>query len=145
MLNRVYWHISGRVQVWQMSGFISLEDVRDAYQMGKSLISDEVSPLNKHIIVDASHRDSIDLRLFNARTLQEILEINDRFSQPGWIIVVDPHPNKVMHFLLLTILKIAKARFRVFSTFDEALAFLTSVDYTLVQLRKAAQKADYVS
>lgn len=133
------------MQVWKLSGFIAIEDIRHAYQTGKSLITKEHSRLNKHIIVDVSKRGPIDPHLFNIRNLKEILEIYEGFSQPGWIIVVDPNPNKVMHFLLLSVLQIAKARFRVFLTFDEALAFLISVDYTLVQLSKSAQKADYVS
>ncbi|MDZ4763287.1 MAG: hypothetical protein SGI73_01960 [Chloroflexota bacterium] len=131
MLSQVYWQTSNRVLVVKGIGTINLDDANAIKQVMDIVLSD--ANAHVHFLIDARDKDGLDPQLFKLRETVSALTQNRTWrGKPGWIIVVDQHPNPVMEFVTSIATQLIKAQFRVFRTMDEALTFLQHLDAQIV-------------
>jgi hypothetical protein len=121
MIGDVYWHIEGHVLIVEFSGVITLEDVRESNQRIGEMADSVAEGTGLHVIADARNRTEIHSELRSLKNFRDASALSDDI---GWLIVVDPNPDIVLRFVVNTLSQLASQRFRVFTSFEDALDFL---------------------
>lgn len=132
MAYELNWMVENRVIYERLSGNITLDEIRE---VGK-LVSEHVAvgtPL-VHLVADLTEVGKFPMNL---------REINNMFENPhrerfGWMIGITN--NQLVRFFGTMIPQLQGARMRMFTSVDEALRFLQSVDETLPKLEAAMLK-----
>lgn len=122
------WLVEKRVTLARFSGTITAEEIQSFMTEQHALIAEGI-PLVHHIN-NTTETDKIEAKL---GTLQAMMKM---FKQPeglGWHLEVNPRP--VSRMMASLSLQFAGARYKVFSTVDEAIAFLQENDTTLPPIK----------
>lgn len=123
---QITWYVEGRVVLSQHLHTATPADVAQMDVEYLALLEQADVPL-VHFIFDMSQQDSVpDLKTM----------ANMQFTKHprmGWSIVVGTL-NPITRFLVSTVAQINKARFRSFTTLEEALRFLQDIDASLPDL-----------
>jgi hypothetical protein len=116
------WLIEKRVALVSFSGVVTVEDAAAATQASIRLISEGTAPV--HMI-----NDTTDVEKFPP--LLELREVGARESHPntGWTVMVVTHP--VLRFIVSILLQLARTKYRLAGTRQEAIDFIVSRDSTL--------------
>lgn len=124
------WYVAKRIIVTTYTGNISIEDIHGQIEETRRLIN-EGTPLI-HSIIDLSKIDKWPpLNVVNEFRAMDIEAVRERI---GWSIIVAN--NMVLKFGSSLFAPIFNLRQRIFTTVDEALAFLHENDATLPDLKK---------
>ena len=119
----VSWYIEDRIIYSSYSGNVTIDDVRKGTQAVKKLAY-EGTPL-VHNIADMLEIDTFPKNIRQIRSVIEQLDNNIL----GWTLIINH--NKLLRFIVSSISQLAKARFRIFESGDEALDFLYRMDTSL--------------
>ena len=131
MKYRISWYVEGRVVITEHFQAVTTEEVA---QMDKAYVTllEQSDAVLVHFLFDLRQHDSVpDLKTMSHMEFTK----HPRF---GWTIVVG-HINPITRFLVSTVAQINKARFRSFTTMEDALRFLQEMDSSLPDLTPAAQ------
>lgn len=127
---KVAWYVENRVILTRYTGVITVDDIHLQMNQTKELIH-QGTPLI-HSIIDLSQIEKWPpLNVVNEFRSTDISELRTKM---GWSIIVAN--NVILKFGTALFTPIFKLRQRVFSTLDEALAFLQQEDSTLPTLKK---------
>jgi hypothetical protein len=121
MIQDVYWHIEGHVLIVEFTGIITLEDVRESNQRISEHVDSVAAGTGLNVIADARNRTEIHSELRSLKNFKDASALSDNV---GWLLVVDPNPDIVLRFVVNTLSQLASQRFRVFTSFEDALDFL---------------------
>ena len=130
MKYRISWYLEGRVVITEHFQAVTPEDVA---QMDKEYVAhlEQSDAALVHFLFDLRQHDSVpDLKTMSHMEFTK----HPRF---GWTIVVG-NINPITRFLVSTVAQINKARFRSFTTMEDALLFLQEMDSSLPDLTPAA-------
>ncbi len=127
----VSWLVEGRVTQLRFRGEVTVAELEEGSLKLLELVNDhEGDTALFHNVHDASALTKIPIQLnaINAAT-------RDAFLHPrtGWTVAHNPQ-NAVQSFIGNMIGRVTQARYRIFDTRAEALAFLNYVDETLPSL-----------
>lgn len=126
---KVAWYVENRVILTRYTGVITVDDIHLQMNQTKELIH-QGTPLI-HSIIDLSQIEKWPpLNVVNEFRSTDISELRTKM---GWSIIVAN--NVILKFGTALFTPIFKLRQRVFSTLDEALAFLQQEDSTLPPLK----------
>lgn len=126
---KVAWYVENRVILTRYTGVITVEDIHLQMSQTKELIH-QGTPLI-HSIIDLSQIEK--WPPLNVVNEFRSTDISDLRTKMGWSIIVAN--NVILKFGTALFTPIFKLRQRVFSTVDEALAFLQQEDSTLPPLK----------
>jgi hypothetical protein len=127
------WYQENRVVLVHVQGELTLDDMAAIDQKILEFMraGSQVTPLI-HLIVDMRAMTKMPTNLAQVhRTLTHLKE-----PALGWTVMVGMSP--VMRFVASTVAQMAGARFRMFPTAEEAVAFLISQDESIVDLERQA-------
>jgi hypothetical protein len=122
----ISWLLKGRIVLHQTFALPTQDDVAQMDEQFLDYLEQAEAPL-LHFIYDMSAQDKVP----DLKTMAN-MEFT-RHPAMGWAIVIGT-VNPMTKFLITTVSQINKTRFRMFTTREEALAFLQEVDNTLPQL-----------
>lgn len=123
MIDSISWHTPHTLLYIQVSGTMSLADVKEMMDRSYTLIDGEDSPDGSHAIIDISRCQHYDRDLMN---LQAVKALSRAHRRMRWVAVIDPNPNPVVRFVGLSILKLFKIHYVAARTKDEALDVLST-------------------
>ncbi|MBZ0290094.1 MAG: hypothetical protein K8I30_20890 [Anaerolineae bacterium] len=125
------WYQENRVVLVQVQRELTLADMAAVDQKIVEYVrqGSRERPL-VHLIVDMRAMNKMPVNLAQVRnTLTHLKE-----PALGWSVMVGMSP--VMRFVASTVIQMAGARFRIVSTFEEAVAFLVSQDESIADLER---------
>jgi hypothetical protein len=133
MKYHTHWYVENRVVITEHFHTVTIEEVA---QMDKEYVTllEQSDAALVHFLFDLRQHDSVpDLKTMSHMEFTK----HPRF---GWSIVVG-HINPITRFLVSTVAQINKARFRSFTTMEDALHFLQEIDSSLPDLMPAAHNS----
>lgn len=130
MLEDVYWHLEARIIVERYSGLITLADVERGKEQTLSLIREKTYGKPIHVVIDATKREAYAPEILKLPTVRQVLRY-ERDIQLGWLMIVNPTPHPIMRFMVTAAARIASNQLKIVTSFDEAIAFLHSIDSSL--------------
>jgi hypothetical protein len=124
MSHEIKWHTKDAVVLARLWGDLDIEDFPEYDR----LILEHIEQSDRHFIhiwVDLTEVNEFPARVWD---IQKALT---HISHPrtGWTILITN--NRIIQFVGLMVTQVAKARFRAFSSSEEAMQFLLSVDPNL--------------
>jgi hypothetical protein len=121
MLDRVYWLIPGEVLTFELSGVITLQDVKSISDEIQAKIETESQSPYIDILLDVNH-----VTRYHPETLNIKKSVGTAKKHPRarWTIIINPHPNPVVDFVVRTVCQIFKTQLTIIPTRDAALAFI---------------------
>lgn len=126
MKYRISWFVEGRVVLTEHFQTITPEETAQMDAEYVALLEQSDAVL-VHFLFDLRQHDGVpDLKTMSSMAFTK----HPRF---GWSIVIG-HLNPITRFLVSTVAQINKARFRSFTTMEEALRFLQDMDSGLPDL-----------
>lgn len=120
MTYEVFWHTPKHIMTVRMKGDITLEEVREIHAIVTQL--GQESRQMVHLMIDMRDVTSFPTSLMRLSRALGMVD-NRRF---GWLLIISDDP--VLRFLMTTLGKLIKARFRVFGEGENALDFLAIAD-----------------
>lgn len=123
------WLIIGHVSYFRYSGNVTLADMREAREVGLEFLDSAVGPL-VHSIQDGGDVTSFPL---SVNTLVEATRGVWADPRMGWTVAVSIH-DPAVRFVAMVTVQIGKGRYRFLPTLEEGLAFLNTIDPSLVNL-----------
>jgi len=124
------WYVDKRVILTRYTGIIQIEDIQGQIEETRVMI-EEGTPLI-HSIIDLSQIEKWPaLNVVNEFRSMDIEQVRERI---GWSVIVAN--NVVLKFGSALFAPIFNLRQRIFSSLDEALAFLSENDSSLPNLKK---------
>lgn len=130
------WLVENRVIYIRSYGVVSVAEIQSTSIQTKQMMDSGTKFV--HMIADST---DVERLTFNLTDLVRSIRGLPTSPNLGWSINVSP--NMMYRFMASIISQIASSRQRVFTTLDEALAFLQSMDETLPSLplpSKAGEK-----
>ena len=127
------WYQENRVVLVHVQDELTLADMAAVDQQIVEFVrqGSQVTPLI-HLIVDMRAMTKMPINLAQVhRTLTHLKE-----PALGWTVMVGMSP--VMRFVASTVIQMAGARFRMFPSAEEAVAFLISQDESIIDLEREA-------
>jgi hypothetical protein len=127
------WYQENRVVLVHVQDELTLDDMATLDQQIIEFLrqGSQVTPLI-HLIVDMQAMTKMPINLAQVHhTLTHLKE-----PALGWTVMVGMSP--VMRFVASTVAQMAGARFRMFPTPEEAVAFLISLDESIIDLEREA-------
>jgi hypothetical protein len=121
VLNRTYWIIPGRIISNELSGTVSLQDVKSLIAGMKTLTDSHQQSSYVDALLDLSRVSRYDSDVMNIKKLFSAVKKNERVR---WNIIVNPDPNPVLDFVVRTVCQLFGTRIRIVRTLDEALIFV---------------------
>jgi hypothetical protein len=117
------WYIEKRIIHDRVSGVFTLDDWRIVHEYNIEQLKVGIAPI--HIIIDTRRVEKFDF------TLQDFQMVLGKPKEPamGWFILVGT--DTMARFLASFATQLVKTNGRMFSTLEEAVAFLQEVDVTL--------------
>ncbi len=128
MSSKVGWLVEGRVIFVETENEVSIDELQDINNFIAELMEQSDAPL-VHVIV-YNHAAKIPL---NVIQLQNVSRPVQGHPRNGWNIFVSAS-NGLVDFAMNAVSQVFKTRWRQVSSFEEALAFLQSVDQSLPAL-----------
>jgi hypothetical protein len=129
MAYEIKWYVEGRIIYDRLYGDLTFDDAVQT----SSILTDylgRAAPLPLiHVIVDLSEMERMPLEV-NLKRFNQAMQ-HMKAPNLGWTLMITSHP--IARFLASTLTQIARARFRTFTSREEALAFLSDQDETLAE------------
>ncbi len=130
MLASSEWLVEGRVVKITVVGELTLETLINVInEIDRKLVDGKPPFVNTFI--DLTQRTGVHPSVFNVAELAKHIK---QSPLSGWVLVIDPNTTAGLKFLGTIGAQLGKQRFRMFNTMDEAVAFLKTVDATMVEL-----------
>jgi len=123
------WLLEGRILYIQLTGVLTIDDIKDASQRGVDMLDPSMN-LPVHTIHDS--RNIIEPPK-NVRALFEVSKAALQDPRLGWMINVSSQ-NQFLTYMITMMGKLTGSEFRFESSVSEALNFLQMVDQTLPDL-----------
>lgn len=123
MTVKISWYLEDRIIYSDYSGDVTIDDIFNGTQQVK-ILAYEGTPL-VHNIANMLKVDSFPKNL--RQIINSIEQLDNNIL--GWTLIINH--NKLLRFIVSAVSQLAKARFRIFETEDEALKFLYTVDMSL--------------
>jgi len=125
MTANVSWYIEGRIVMVTATGSLTIRDGIAISNQLIQLFESSTAPL-VHVLVNQRDLSAV------PQDLKQIVKATAfmRHPQMGWLLLFGTE-NRAVHFMAYLASQIARLRHRRFSTLDDALDFLYSVDLTL--------------
>ncbi len=123
------WLINGHVSYFRYSGKVTLEDLREARDIGLGFLDSAVGPL-MHTIQDGADVTSFPLSI---GALVEATQGIWSHERMGWTVTVSVR-DPAIRFVSMMIVQIGRGRYRILPKLEEGFIFLNSIDPSLVNL-----------
>jgi len=121
MIERADWLVPGQIMIFEVAGEVTLQDVRDLVEKIKAMIEADVPVGQVDVFLDVSRVANYHPETMNIRKLFGAMSGNKRLR---WNIIINPHPNPILDFVVRTVCQIFKAQLRMVPTLDDALVFI---------------------
>lgn len=121
MLNHVYWAVEGRIIAHDLSGEVTLQDMKDLTEQMCLLIETDPHAAYVDIFLDVTRVSGYHRDILNIKKLFASVSKHDAVR---WAIIINPNPNPVLHFVVRTVCQLLKKRVRIVPTVDAALDFI---------------------
>lgn len=123
------WLVEGRVSYYNYVGNITVEEIQEASRIGIMLLEQSTGSL-MHTIQDNRKMDR-----FPREFPVLIKSVRESLQHPkmGWMLSVGIQED-IIRFVATLVSKVTRTRHRVFTTYEEAIAFLNSADSELPDL-----------
>lgn len=130
MLDGVSWRIPQKVLYSQFSGTVHLQDLQEMMRVGYAMIDAESSARGVHGVIDVSRCEHYGRDLMNLSAMQALSRPHPR---AGWVVMVNPTPHPVLHFISVSVIKLMKVNYAMVKSDAEAMAVLEQVDRAISQ------------
>ena len=121
MIDRVDWLVPSRIILFEVSGQVMLQDVRDLTRDIRAMIEADDQTNFVDVFLDVNrvtgyHPETMNIgKLFGAAKPQKRVR---------WNIIINPHPNPILDFVVRTVCQLFKTQLRIVPTLDEAVTFI---------------------
>jgi hypothetical protein len=137
MAYNVSWLVDKRIIYFRTTGTVTIDQVKNANKQIMIML-EEGTPFI-HLLTDTTNADKIS---FSLSDLMSVFRGMPATSALGWSVYVSP--KMLDRFFANITTQMSNSRHREFSSLDEAIAFLQSVDETLPEIvvSKQSQSLD---
>lgn len=130
----IYWKIPGRVLVSESEGMLSSAMMTEYNRIAADMIAVEgIAPV--HTIADVSRKTGLSPDFYNIKNIREMFSPGALNGNPGWIVSVDPAPQRVVLSMANMTAQLTKRHFHICTSMAEALSFLYEQDQTLAVIK----------
>ncbi len=130
------WLVEGRVILVKHNDVISPEKVGEAVLKTADLISETQSPI-VHVITFVYDNMEMQGSVFQFRQAMKPLWGTPKM---GWQLLVQRDTNQFLKFMGSIVTQLFKTKYRMYSSLEEAVAFLQNEDPTLPNLKQLIMK-----
>lgn len=131
MLDGVSWRIPQKVLYSQFSGTVHLQDLQEMMRVGYEMIDSESSAEGVHGVIDVTRCEHYGRDLMNLSAMKALSSPHPR---AGWVVMVNPAPHPVLHFVSVSVIKLMKVNYAMVKSEAEAMAILLHVDRSLAAI-----------
>ena len=118
MLDRVYWAIEGRVVAHELSGEVTLQDVKDLIDQMRVMIDRDIQGSYVDVFLDVTRVTGYHHDVMNIKKLFASVKKHERVR---WDIIINPRPNPVFNFVVRTVCQLFKQRLRIVPSMEHSL------------------------
>jgi hypothetical protein len=123
------WLIPNHIIIGRNMGDLTIEDIEDSTQALVNMLNSSSRPL-VHVLIDLTELESHPNKL---KPLAESSKAIFNHPKLGWLLLYG-NLNRFSKFLAQMFAQLSHIRFRIFTTDEEAIEFLKSVDVTLEEV-----------
>lgn len=121
MLDRVYWLIPGEILMFELSNVIMLQDIKEITDEIRIKIETESQSPSVDVLLDVNRVTRYHPETLN---IKKSVGAAEKHPRVGWTIIINPHPNPVVDFVVRTVCQVFKTQLSIIPTREAAMAFI---------------------